>query len=139
MDNVNESIITFSSPVNEQEQPKPLPKGRYKATIRSVVSKTSQRNTKYAEILFFIGPDQYPADYVEGSPDGVSIAYRRISLEDNHNSRWRLRKFCEDLGAQAPARELDLSDWVAKDASVTVDHETYEGVTRAVIQGVSAI
>lgn len=134
----SDSIISFSSSVAEETAPLPLPKGRYIGTIRQVTVKNSQRNTRYAEVLFFIGPDQYPADYTDGNPDGLTIAYRRVSLEDNKVARWRLRMFCQSIGAAAPQRELNVSDWVSKVASIQVDHDEYEGTVRPNITGVSA-
>jgi len=138
MTEINDSIVNFSSSVTDAEAPPPLPRGRYKAQIRKAIQKVSQNNTKYAEILFFIGPDQYPADFTDGNPEGMSIAYRRVSLEDNPQARWRLKNFCLSIGAEVPTRELDLMSWVNLDADVEVAHEEYEGVNRAVIARVLA-
>lgn len=138
MSEVMDSIVQFSADVADAEAPPPLPRGRYRATIRKAVQKVSQNNTKYAEILFFIGPDQYPADYTDGNPEGLSIAYRRVSLEDTAQARWRLKNFCIAIGAEVPTRELDLMSWINREADVEIAHEEYEGVNRAVISRVLA-
>lgn len=128
-----DSIINFGTSVEDAEAPAPLPKNRYTATIRRATAKMSQNNTKYAELLFHIGPDQYPADYTEGNPEGTSIAYRRVGLEDNPQARWRLKNFCLAIGAPIPSTTLNVADWVGLTADVEVGHETYEGVERAII------
>jgi hypothetical protein len=138
MSDIQDSIVSFSSDVSDAEAPPPLPRGRYKGVIRKAIQKVSQNNTKYAEILFFIGPDQYPADYTDGNPEGTSIAFRRVSLEDNPQSRWRLKTFCINIGAEIPTRELDLMSWVNREADVEISHEEYEGVNRANIARVLA-
>lgn len=129
------SIVRYSKPLNEAEAPKPLPKGKYKGVIRQATAKQSSRGTLYAEVMFFIGPDQYPADYTDGNPDGVTIAYRRVSLEDNPTARWSTRQFCEAIGAPLGG-EINLDEWQHREAQVEVDHETYEDQVRPVIKRV---
>lgn len=136
-DDANEmpSIVEFSMDIGTQEAPAPLPKGEYNGAIRSAVVKTSQRGTKYAEVAFFIDGGQYPADYTDGNPEGTTIMYRRVSLEDNPQARYGTRRFCEAIGAPVGKR-IDVSEWVGRDGQVEVNHEPYEGVNRAVISRV---
>lgn len=131
------SIINYSRPLDEAEAPKPLPKGRYKAVIKEVRPKVSKTGNNYPEVLFFIGPDQYPADYTDGNPAGVTLAHRRLSLEDNPNARWQMRQFCEAIGAPLGG-QLNLDEWNHREAIVEVDHEDFEGTTRPVIRRVLA-
>lgn len=131
------SIINYSRPLDEAEAPKPLPKGKYRGVIREVKVKTSAKGNTYPEILFFIGPDQYPADYTEGNPQGMTLAHRRLSLEDNPNARWSMRQFCETIGAPLGG-QLNLDDWLHREALLEVDHEEYEGQQRPVIRRVLA-
>lgn len=131
------SIVEFSSDVSSAEQPPALPVGNYKAIIRGATKKLSQSSKYYAETLFFINPDQYPVDFTAGSPDGMTIAYRRLSLEDTPNGRFQVRQFCQAIGAPM-AKQIDLNDWINREAVVEVIHETYEGVTRAAIKRVRA-
>jgi len=130
------SVVEFTEDVGQQEAPEPLPPGEYLATIRGAEARTSQRDTKYAAVTFHISPDQYPADFTEGDPDGETIIFRRVPLEDTARARFMLRRFCEAIGA-TPAKRIDLNEWVGLEAMVTVAHEEYEGMPRATISKVS--
>jgi hypothetical protein len=124
------SIIEFSEDISAAEAPEPLPAGEYLATIRGAEGKMSQRGTKYGAVTFVIAPEQFPADYpIENAPDGKTIVYRRVGLEDNPNARFMLRKFCEAIGATASKR-VDLNEWLGLEAIVHVENEEYEGIPR---------
>jgi hypothetical protein len=131
------SVIEFGEDIANAEAPVPLPTGDYAAEIRGAVQKMSQNGNPYASVQFFIPADQYPADYTEGEPDGMVLTYNRVSLQDTPASRHRLRKFLEAIGAKA-GKKIDLNEWVGRSASVTVQHDTYEGETRAAIGKVTA-
>ena len=131
------SIIEFSSDLSKAEAPEPLPVGEYEATISGAEVRTSQRETQYAEIRFMVPADQYPADYADGNPNGTTLIYRRVSLEDNPNSRWGTKNFIEAIGAPL-GKQINVNDWHGLDAVVEVGHEVYEGVNRAVVKRVRA-
>jgi len=133
------SIIEFEDNIADAEAPLPLPVGNYRATIKGAEQKVSSTGRRYAAVMFYIPTEAYPADYpLEEAPDGITIAFRRVSLENNKASRFSLRRFIENIGAPPVARQLDLAQWIGLEANVTVKHETYEGVTRPVIDRVSA-
>jgi hypothetical protein len=137
-DNDMPSVVEFSEDISTAEAPPPIPKMDYVAQIRDANITLSSKGTRYAAVTFYIAPDQLPADFpAEIYPDGVTIVYRRVSLEDNNNSRYRLRKFCEAIGAPA-AKRIDVSEWIGREALVSVNHETYEGQDRHVIQTVKS-
>lgn len=132
------SVIEFSEDIGSQEAPVPLPVGDYAAEIRAATQKTSQSSgNPYAAVQFFIAPEQYPADYTEGEPDGTVLTFNRVSLQDTPASRHRLRRFLEAIGAPT-GQKIDLNDWVGRSATVTVQHDEYEGEKRAAIGKVSA-
>lgn len=132
------SIVEFSSDLSKAEAPEPLPVGEYEANITSTEIKTSQaKGTRYCEIRWNVSPDQYPADYGDGSPEGTNLIYRRVSLEDNPQARWFTKQFIDAIGAPL-GKKVDVNEWVGMDAVVEVDHETYEGVTRAIVKRVRA-
>lgn len=136
------TIVEYSEDIDEAEKPQPLPKAEYEAVIKTAVPKLSKSSgKKYAETVFYIGTDQFPADYpVENAPDGVSIPYRMVSLEDTPKGRWQVRSFCEAIGAKPPKRQVDTSEWIGLVAKVGVDHEKgLDGLPREVITKVSAI
>lgn len=130
-----DSIIEYSINLKDQEAPAPLPVGRYVGTIRGAEKKESQRGTLYAAVSFFVGSDQYPVDFTDGNDDGLTLVHRRVSLEDNPQARHGARRFCEAIGAPL-GKKIDLNDWIGTEAMLEVDHDTYEGVTRAVINRV---
>lgn len=132
------SVIDFSEDISNAEAPVPLPTGDYAAEIRGAAQKTSQTSgNPYASVQFFIPPEQYPADYTEGEPDGMVLTFNRVSLVDTPAGRHRLRKFLEAIGAPA-GKKIDLNEWVGRSATVSVQHDTYEGETRAAIGKVTA-
>ena len=129
------SVIEFSVDLGKQDEPEPLPTGEYTGTIRSAIQKVSQKNTRYGEVAFFVDSDQYPADYDEGNPDGMTLYYRRISLEDNPQARYGTRRFCEAIGAPL-GKKIDLSEWIGCEALLEVVHDTYEASRSANISRV---
>jgi hypothetical protein len=131
------SIVDFSVDLNKQEAPEPLPVGEYTGVIRKAEVKESQRGTRYGAISFHIGADQYPADFKDGSDDGITLVFRRVGLEDNPQARYGTKRFCESIGAPL-AKQIDVNEWVGLEAALDVTHDTYEGVTRATIDRVRA-
>lgn len=130
------SVVEFSEDVGDQDAPVPLPVGDYPASIKAVEVKNSQRDTKYAAVTFHISADAFPADFTEGDPDGETIIYRRVPLEDTPRARFALRRFCEAIGA-TPSKRIDVNEWVGLEAVVTVGNSEYEGMPRAEISKVS--
>ena len=131
------SIVSFSIDLNKQEAPEPLPVGKYTGVIRNAEVKESQRGTMYAAVAFHIGADQFPADYKDGPDDGLTLVYRRCGLEDNPQSRFGAKRFIEAIGAPL-SKKIDVSEWVGMEAALEVEHDTYEGITRANITRVQA-
>lgn len=135
VDEVN-SIVEFSDDLSTAEAPVPLPVRTYSATIRKAEAKVSEKGNRYAAVTLFISPDDYPADYpTENAPEGTTMIYRRVGLDDNAPTRYRLRKFLETIGAPTSAR-INLSDWVGLTCQVAVKHEEFEGEVRGVVEKV---
>lgn len=129
----SESIVSFSEDVSDAERPEPLPAGRYTAEIRGAEMKLSRNNTRYAAITFFVPPEEYPANYdADEAPDGTTLVYRRLSLEDSKRARYNIRLFCEAIGAPT-ARDIDLTDWISRTAVIEVARGEYEGMPTAEI------
>lgn len=131
------SIVEFSVDLKNQDAPEPLPAGSYTGVVRNAEVKESQRGTRYAAVSFHISADQFPADYKDGSDDGLTLIYRRVGLEDNPQARYGTKRFIEAIGAPL-SKSIDVSEWVGMEAALEVVHDTYEGVTRAVINRVHA-
>lgn len=132
------TIVEFAEDIATAEAPEPLPVGEYPATILAAQINTSQKGTLYAAVTFKIAPEEYPADYpVDIAPDGKTVIYRRVSMEQSQTARFGLRRFCESIGAPMSKR-IDVSEWIGLEATVQIDHDTYEGVTREQITRVNA-
>lgn len=124
------SVYEFSTDLSQQEAPTPLPVGEYRATVQAVVPQISKSSGRpMAVFTYHISPDQYPADYTEGNPDGEQLNVY-TSLVDDARNRFRLRKLCEMHGV-TPARSLNLPDFIGQEVIVNVTHEEYQGETRA--------
>jgi len=132
VDNMTEelpSIIDYSEDISDAEQPEPLPMGDYPVTIRTADARESiNTGRRYAAVGCYIAPEDFPADYpAENAPDGKTIVYRRISLEDGPQERFRMRRFCEAIGAPMSSK-IDLNDWLGLEATAVIDVTEYEGM-----------
>lgn len=114
------SVIEFDEDIEDAERPDPLPPGTYPATITGVDVKVSQKGNKFANVMWFINPDSYPADF-EGSPDGLTVR-GMVMLEDNAASRYRLKTFLHAIGLRG-ARSIDTSAWKDCEAKIVIAHE----------------
>lgn len=135
------SMIDLGVDLANAEAPALLPIGDYTAEIRAAQPKMSSSGNPYCSVQFYIGPDEYPADYdVAESPDGTILTYNRVpwpTSGDDKRGVYRLRKFMESIGAPFQGSKVDLDAWVGLKAIVKVKHETYEGETRAIASSVA--
>lgn len=134
------SIVEFTDSIADQEAPLPIPEREYIATVSKAEIAESTKGTRYAAVEFTIDPNEIPADFPqEQIPDGgVKLVYRRASLEDNPNARYRLKKFIMALGAPMPGKLLDVNEWIGLTAKVSIAHTEYEGEKRAEIKKIEA-
>ncbi len=134
------SIMEYSEDIAGAEAPPALPVRDYEATIRKAEVRIGQASgNRYVAVHFHIPTEDYPADFdTENAPDGTTIIYRRVPFEDNAQSRFRMRQFCEAIEAPM-SRSVDVNDWIGLSGKVSVVHERYEGVERATIIRVSQI
>lgn len=131
------SLMEFSSDLSEAEAPPPLPVGEYPATIVKAEIKDSQKGNKYLALMFRIEPESYPADFIDGNPEGETLAYNRLVLQDTPQGRYRARKFNESVGAPNSTR-IDPNEYMGLTATVGIVHDTWEGEKRAQIAKVLA-
>jgi hypothetical protein len=132
------SILEYGSDLREATPPVPLPAGPYPAEIIGCTEKVStSTGGKYLNVVFRIHSENYPADFVDGDPDGVELHYNRIQTEDNGRNRFRMRQFLERIGAPLSNR-VDLNNLIGLTATVEVNHQEYEGEQRAQIARILA-
>jgi hypothetical protein len=131
------SVIEFQDDVSTAEAPPALPAGEYEAEVRKAEQKVSQTSGyRYAAVTFHIPPEQFPADYdASAFPDGKTMTYNLVSLEDNPSSRFRLRKFIEAIGGKG-GKQIDLNDWIGLSAVLELQPGEWEGVPREEIKRV---
>lgn len=132
------SILEYGSDLKDATPPVPLPAGPYPAEIIGATEKVSATTGgKYLNVIFRIHSENYPADYVDGDPDGVELHYNRIQTDDNGRNRFRMRQFLERIGAPLSNR-VDLNNLLGLTATVEVNHQEYEGEQRAQIARILA-
>jgi hypothetical protein len=132
------SIIEYDTDLSEAEAPVPLPRGDYAARIRSAERKMNKAgDNEYINVVFIVEPEQYPADYDQGDPDGTILSYGRLSPANTPKARWAMKRFCEAIGAPLSSK-LDLNEWLDKTAIVSVVNEEWEGIPQAKIAKVGA-
>lgn len=132
------SIIQYDEDISNAQPPAPLPESEYPATIVGAQIRTSGQGNQYVETMFRVDPDDFPADYpIEEAPDGVQLAYRRVPVDNTKSARYRMRRFCETIGAPC-GTSVDVNEWVGLTATIVVKHEEYEGEPRANIVSVKA-
>jgi hypothetical protein len=123
------TILDFSEDIADAEAPDPLPEREYKALITKSESRLSAKGRRMAAVTFTIPPEEYPADYpLENAPEGKQVTHY-IMADDNPQDRYRMKKFCETIGAPM-ARSLNVGSWLGLEASIQIKHEEYEGVKR---------
>lgn len=127
------SVIELDVDIATVEEPQPLPASIYPATIIAAEVKESKKGTLYASVTFQVAAENYPADYVDGNPEGTQLRYMRASFAKTPAAQWQLRKFLQTIGAPMSNR-IDVNEWVGLTSSVEVVHEVYEGITRANIK-----
>lgn len=97
-----------------------LPEGSYHCKVAEV----TQEDGSQAPYL------KWKFEVVGGKFDGKPL-YNNTSLAEQ--SLWSLRNLLETLGVEVPDDELDidLEELVGKECMLVVEHENYEGKTRA--------
>lgn len=129
----SQSIMRFSQDIASAEPPPPLPARTYRAeVVGATIRPAATSGVMYLNLQFRIPAEEYPADYVDGDPDGTMIYYNRIQASDSPQNRYRWRKAMERLGGPL-SMEIDVNSLIGLWANVEVVHQEYEGEMRAQI------
>jgi len=133
------TMMSYSQDIKDAEKPKPLPSGQYRGVVRSAECKMSGKGKKYIAVVLNISPDQYPADFTDGNPDGTTMTWGRTSGEDTPQGRWQVKKLFSDFGAPMPGKEVDLNQLLSREVIIDVKHETYQGEIQANIDKLTRV
>jgi hypothetical protein len=132
------SILEFSSDIADAKPPLPLPIGPYRGEIVSAQWRTAaSTGNVYAAFGIRIPESEYPADFPDGEPDGTLLTYNRLLHGDTPRIRYAWRTFSEKVGAPL-GRTIDLNNYLGLTVHVDVNHNEYEGETRAQIARILA-
>jgi hypothetical protein len=131
------TILQFSEDITNAPPPIPLPVGPYPAEIIGAQKRVSANGNEYASFMMRINAESYPADYTDGDPDGTTLAYNRLQIDDNPTTRHRWRVFMEKVGGPM-GRQIDLNALIGLTCTVEITHQEYEGEMRAQIARILA-
>jgi hypothetical protein len=127
------SIIEFQTSLADAEKPVPLPAGEYTAEIRKAEVKISAAGNEYLALQCYISPDEYPADFADGDPDGTVLTFNRLVISNKPQDRWRMRRFLETVGMKLGS-SLDVNELMGLGIKVRTSVSSYEGEDRAEIK-----
>ena len=127
------SILDFGEDISNAKAPEPLPKGQYTGEIIGASWRTSATSGNvYAGFLVRIPEAAYPADFLDGDPDGLVLGYNRLPHATTPRAKYSWRLFNEKVGVPN-GRSIDLNDYIGRSIVVDVDHQEYDGEQRASI------
>jgi len=127
------SIIEFQTSLADAEKPIPLPAGEYTAEIRNAEVKMSAAGNQYLALQCYISPDEYPADFADGDPDGTVLTFNRLVISNKPQDRWRMRRFLETVGLKLGST-LDTNELIGLGVKVRTAVGSFEGEDRAEIK-----
>ena len=131
------TILAFSEDITNAPPPVPLPVGPYPAEIIGAQKRMSSTGNEYVQVLMRINPESHPADFTDGDPDGTTLSYNRLQVDDTGVNRHRWRVFMEKCGGPL-GRNIDLGALLGLVCTVEITHQEYEGEQRAQIARVLA-
>lgn len=134
------SIIEYTDDLSDAQAPTSLPASDYPGEITQVEVALSKSSGKpRAAVTFKIAPEDFPADYEDADAfeDGKLVT-TYISCADDKASRWRMRRFCESIGAPL-GNNLDTNSWIGRKALLAIEPDEYEGVQRERIRKVESL
>jgi hypothetical protein len=126
------SIIEYSEDLSHAEPPPLLPVGPYPAELIAAMEKVSGKGNKYLNAVFRIHPESYPADFMDGDPEGIELHYNFVQLNDTPRDRYNMRRFLERIGAPL-TRKVDLNDLIGRTATIEVTHSEWNEEQRVQI------
>jgi len=132
------SIVDYGVDLSTVEQPPLLPPGPYPAEIVGATEKTSGKGNRYLNIVFRIHPESYPADFVDGDPDGIELHYNLVQLENSARNRYQMRRLLERIGMNIHVSSVDFNDMIGRTATIETTHTEWQDEQRVQVARVLA-
>ena len=124
------SVYELQTNIADAQPPMPLPTGEYRASVRNSELRTSKASgNPMLALTYHIAPDQYPADYTDGDPNGETLMTFAMLLETPKH-RYLLKKFMEMHGV-APSNRVVATDFIGQEVIVRVTHDEHQGMPQA--------
>lgn len=137
------SVLDYDVDINDAKPIPPLPEGEYPASVISADVETSKNSgNRMIKVTHVIRPESYPADFVDGDPDGTKLI-NYIVVEPSPKYFFAIKQACATYGVTvrrlpSGGSRVDAQDFVGQDVMVTVGHEDYQGKTNPRIKTVRA-
>lgn len=136
-------LIKLAANLEDMEEYSPLPAGPYRAEIREVEVRFSEKQPNgYLYMVLRVDPSDFPADYDSANaPEGVKVVYARVQLPDPNNRRTvkPFKDFVKALGVQQTGAEFNISEWLGKEVQVVLTVQDYQGVPTNNVDSVRAV
>ena len=128
------SLIEYATELDEQEEPQPLPANTYPATCEVSEERENKAGTgKYLALGWRISADNYPADFVDGNPDGILLFYNRVRTSSDPQARWDMKQLRKALGLSTRTKTIDPYEFIGITANIVTTVGEWEGKKRAEI------
>ena len=125
------SIIDLGMDLDQMEEYEALPDGPYKAEIRDVEVRHSEKVPDgYYYMQLLVPVEEFPADYDAGNaPEGLSIIHARMKVPSQADRRSvaPFKTFLKAIGIKASGSKFDPQDWVGKQVQVLLKKSDYNG------------
>lgn len=139
IENDDLNVFTYSEDLNNAEAPKPLPGGKYPFEVRKadIVDSKSKPGKKNLKLELYIAPEEYPATYLDGNPDGLTLTAFR-ALNDTARGRYQMKKFNQALGVKNTAK-IDPTEYLGATGMVVIEEQMgQDGLPQENIKSIEA-
>jgi hypothetical protein len=140
---ISMSIIELGMDLDQMAEYEALPDGPYKAEIRDVEVRFSEKVPHgYYYMQMLVPVDEFPADYDAGNaPEGLNIIHSRMKVPsvDDRRSVAPFKAFLKAVGISTKGNKFDPQDWVGKQVQVLLKRSEYNGSPVNNVEAIGAI
>ncbi len=123
-------LIKLAVDLEEMEEFQPLPAGPYRAEVREIEVKHSEKVPGgYLAMKLRIDPEDFPADYDrDNAPEGISVTYAQVKVPDGDRRKVRpFKQLLKALGITASGTDFNPDDWIGKECQAFLSVNEYNG------------